>query len=451
MLENVPEFREWGPLTKRGQPDKRRKGQTFRLWCDQLRSLGYELQSRELKACDFGAPTIRKRLFVVARCDGQAIVWPQPTHGPGRIAYRTAAECIDWSLPCPSIFLSPEEAKEWGVRRPLKPKTMERIARGIRKFVLESGNPFIIKFRQGATGQTLAEPMHAITAGSYIKRPAGAGHAMGLVVPVLDNLTHGGRTEPIEEPLRTITTANRGEKALIAASLVNYHGAKGQEARGQAVDEPLRTQDTQNRFGVAAATLIQTGYGERQGQAPRVPGLDKPLGTVVGTQKHAVVSAFVQKYFGDSVGSAADKPASTVLERNHDALVTASLMTNTTGHSGAAMDEPVPTVTTGNHHYFVASYLTKLYGTTTSSDVREPIPTVTGGGQHIGEVRAFLLKYYGTAVGQDCRTPLHTVTAKHRLGLVMVAGEEYQIADIGLRMLTPRELARPRGSPTSTS
>jgi DNA (cytosine-5)-methyltransferase 1 len=241
--------------------------------------------------------------------------------------------------------MSPQEAKAWGVPRPLKPKTMERIARGIRKFVLESGNPFIIKFRLGATGQPIWEPMHTITAGSYIKRPAGAGHAMGLVVPVIDNITHGGRTEPMDEPLRTITTAHRGEKAVIAASLVNYHSAKGDETRGQTMKEPLRTQDTSNRFGLATA------------------------------------------------------------------------------------------------------FLTKFFGTTTGSGVQQPVPTVTGGGQHIGEVRAFLMKYYKPAVGQDLCEPLHTATNKARFGLVTVEGEDYQIADIGLRMLTPRELARAQGFP----
>lgn len=413
ILENVQEFQDWGPLDRNGQPIKDRKGETYKIWFEQLRRLGYVIESSILKACDYGAPTIRKRLFVVARCDGRPIVWPEPTHGPGRLPYRTAAECIDWSLPCPSIFLSPEEAKALGVHRPLAKKTLERIARGIRKFVIETGNPFIIKFRRGATGQSIAEPMHTITAGSFVKRPAGAGHAMGLVVPFLHNMTHGGRLESIDDPLRTITTDHRGEKALIAPVLVNYHGAKGDEARGQSVVDPLRTQDTSNRFGLAAATLIQTGYGEREGQAPRVPGLDKPLGTVVGTGKHAVV--------------------------------TAHLMTNTTGHTGSAADAPMPTLTTGDHQYAVATFLSKLYGTTIGSDMRTPLPTITGQGNHIAEVRAFLMQYNGTSTGQACTDPLHTCMGRDRFGLVTVEGLDYVIEDIGMRMLTPRELARAQG------
>jgi DNA (cytosine-5)-methyltransferase 1 len=335
ILENVPEFREWGPLGADDRPDPARKGTTWHLWCNRLRGLGYEVQSRELKACYYGAPTIRKRLFVIARCDGAPIVWPEPSHGPGRIPYRTAAECIDWSLPCPSIFLALEEAKKWGVRRPLAEKTLERIARGIRKFVLES-------VLVGVGGR----------AGQSPERPA-------------------------SEPNGTVTGKN--DRAL------------------------------------AVATLIETGYGERQGQAPRAPGLEKPLGTVVGTGKHALVGV--------------------------------SLMTNTSGHAGSAADSPVPTLTTGDHQYAVASFLSKLYGTTTGSDLREPLPTVTGQGNHVAEVRAFLMKYYGRGTGQDCRAPLHTAKSRATFGLVIVAGQDYQIADIGLRMLTPRELARAQGFP----
>jgi DNA (cytosine-5)-methyltransferase 1 len=341
ILENVPEFRGWGPLGKNNLPDKARAGTTYNLWCNQLRGLGYKLESRELRACDYGAPTIRKRLFVIARCDGQPIVWPEPTHGPSgglfRLKpYRTVAECIDWSIPCPSIF----ERK-----RPLAEKTLRRIARGIQKYVIDAQEPFIVRCAHG-------------------------------------------------------------------------EGANGRWGRGEhSLREPLPTLTGSKDFALVSPTLIQTGYGERQGQQPRCPGLDQPLGTAVATGKHALVATFLQKYFGGVVG--------------------------------ADVREPAPTVTAVDHNSLVVSHLTKFYGTTTGSDLREPMPTITGGGQHIGEVRAFLLKYYSTAVGQDCRKPLHTVTAKHRMGLVMVQGCPYQIADIGLRMLSPRELARAQGFPNS--
>lgn len=302
ILENVPEFRTWGPLGDDNRPDPKKAGKTFVLWANQLRGLGYKLDFRELSACDYGTPTIRKRLFMIARCDDQPITWPEPTHGePGNIfglpAYRSAGECIDWSIPCPSIF----ERK-----KPLAENTLKRIAKGLRKFVIETADPF----------------------------------AIGI-----DHQSSQSAEWAVEDPLRTITRENRF--ALVAPFLSKYHGQKADETRGQKLNQPLKTQDTSNRF--------------------------------------ALVSAF----------------------------------------------------------------LTKFYGTNIGSDMRKPIPTVTATGQHIGEVRAFLVKYYGCGIGQSIKEPMHTVTSKDRLGLVTVAGQEYQIADIGLRMLTPRELANAQGFPES--
>ena len=337
ILENVGEFREWGPLNKKNRPIKSKRGMTFNLWVNQLRGLGYEVESRELSACDYGAPTIRKRLFVIARCDGEPIVWPKATHGPGKLAYRTAAECIDFSIPCPSIFLTKADAKrlKLNIRRPLAEKTMQRIARGIRKYVIEAHEPFVIGIDQ-----------------------------LG---------SNGACVWGASEPLRTITRKNR--LALIAPSVAKYHGLKGGEARGQRVDEPVKTLDTSNRF--------------------------------------ALVAAFLKKYYGGVVGS--------------------------------DLRTPTPTVTAIDHNALVTAHLTKFYGTNVGSDMREPVPTVTGGGQHIGEVRALLIKYYGCGCGQRMQEPMCTVKSKAHLGLVIVAGQQYQITDIGLRMLRPRELARGQG------
>jgi DNA (cytosine-5)-methyltransferase 1 len=292
---------------------------------------------RELRACDYGAPTVRKRLFIVARCDGRPIVWPEPTHGPRRPApYRTAAECIDWSIPCPSIF---DRA------RPLADATLRRIARGMFKYVLGAGEPFI--------------------------------------VPV----THprDTRVHAIGEPLRTITAGTRGEHALVAP------------------------------------TLIQTGRGERTGQAPRSLDLQAPLGTVcAGGSKHALVSAFLARHYGDRAG----------------------------GFAGALpLTGPAGTVTVRDHHAVVTSSLLKLYGTSTGAPLEEPMPTVTAGGWHLGEVRAFLLAYYGTEQRAGLRDPLPTITTHDRFALVTVAGQEYVIADIGMRMLAPHELAAAQGFP----
>lgn len=327
ILENVEEFQTWGPLRDDGSPCPDRKGKTFERWMNRLRAFGYEVERRELSACDYGAPTSRKRLFIVARCDGNPIVWPAPTHGPGLLPYRTAAECIDWSIPCPSIFERD---------RPLAEATLKRIAKGLQRYVFESGDPFIVPIA----------------------------HYNGSVT-----------VHSIKEPLRTITASPKG-------------GA----------------------FAVA------------------VPHL--------------------QRQFGRSVGSAMGDPVATITAGGggKTALVSAFLAKHYTGVVGHGVKQPIGAVTTVDHHSLVTSHMIKLRGTCRhGQDHRQPMPTVTAGGLHLGEVRAFLVKYYGTATGQEANAPLHTITAKHRMGLVTVHGEEYQLADIGMRMVQPRELFRAQG------
>lgn len=340
MLENVEEFRTWGPLLDDGKPCPARKGETFADWCDQLRGHGYAVQWKELKACDYGAPTSRKRLFLIARRDGHPIVWPEPSHGPLRAhPHRVAANIIDWTLPCPSIF---------GRTRPLKDATCRRIATGIMRYVINAQRPFI--------------------------------------VPVTNGGWNPDRVIDPAQPLPTITTAKGGEMALIGP------------------------------------TLIQTGYGERPGQAPRVPGIDKPLGTIVaGGGKHALVAAFMAQ---------------------HNAG-------NTPRPKG--MDEPLSTITgRGTQQQLVASHLVKLQNNQSAKPVDEPIDTVLAGGLHYAEVRAFLIKYYGNERdGHTLFDPLGAVTTRDRFGLVTVSidGTEYALADIGMRMLTPRELYAAQGFP----
>jgi DNA (cytosine-5)-methyltransferase 1 len=386
ILENVEEFKTWGPLTDDGRPCPNRKGQTFRSFVRQLQEKGYAVETRELRACDYGAPTIRKRLFMIARCDGQPIVWPTPTHAaPDSEAvkqkllkpWRTAAECIDWSLPCPSIF---ERTK------PLAENTLKRIARGLKRYVLESGDPFIV------------------------------------------TLSHG-----------------EGKPGAVQRW--------GTGARN--IDEPFQTVTANSAYAVVVPTLIQTGYGERPGQAPRVPGLDKTLGTVVaGGAKHALVSAFLAKHFGGNyTGPGADlhEPTHTVTATDHHALVTAHIKRDFGASVGHSIDEPTGTVTAGGggKTALVTSNLIKLRGTSSAAATNEPLHTVSAGGLHHAEVRAFLIKYYSEGgQDQDCRDPMHTVPTKDRLGLVTVAGQEYQIADIGMRMLEPHELYAAQGFPS---
>jgi DNA (cytosine-5)-methyltransferase 1 len=342
MLENVEEFADWGPLLEDGTPCPLRKGFTFRRWWKQLENLGYQVEMRELRACDYGAPTTRKRLFIIARCDGHPIVWPARTHGFEFLPYRTAAECIDWSIPCPSIF---------DRKRPLAEKTMRRIARGIMRYIVNNPRPFIVP------------------------------------------LTHHGsdRVNDANERFRTITGAHCNPSA--------------------------QSQRWARSFIRSAPTLIQTGYGEREGQLPRCLDIQRPLGTVVGQgNKHAMVTAFLARHFGNSIGQPVNAPAPT-----------------TTGNGGGKSA-------------LVTSHIIKLKGTCRDGQAAdEPIHTIQASGLHFGEVRAFLLKYYGTEQAPRLERPLGVITTKDRFGLVTVHGEQYSIADIGMRMLTPRELFRAQG------
>lgn len=411
MLENVEEFADWGPLTPvvdpatgKAQfdadgnpklvPCKDRKGKTFEHWKTALERQGYQVEYRMLRACDYGAPTIRKRLFLVARCDGRPIVWPKPTHGApddplvkcGKLQpWKTTASIIDWSQPCHSIFLNSEEAKSVGVRRPLAENTMKRIARGVQRFVIEAEKPFIV------------EP-------SFITEHANASHQRNMAT---------------DEPLRTICAEVKG-----------------------------------GHFALVSPTLIQTGYGERPGQEPRAPGLHKPLGTIVaGGGKHALVSAFLAKHFGGNYngpGVRLSDPASTVTTVDHHSLVACNMVRQFGRSVGHDMDDPTGTVTAGGggKSALITSHLVKYRGSCADGQqVNEPAPTITAQGQHIAEVRAFLIKYYGPNIGFMPDDPMHTATTKARFGLVTVAGEDYQITDIGMRMLTPRELYRAQGFP----
>lgn len=420
-LENVEEFQTWGPLAADGRPCPQRKGKTFAAWVAQLRNLGYAVEWRELRACDYGAPTIRKRLFLVARRDGQPITWPTPTHAqpdakgkvhPGMQPWRTAADCIDWSIPAPSIFHR---------ARPLADATCRRIAKGIVRYVYQAAQPFVAPFP--------AEAQHEPTRPSTLHHPSG-------------------------------TSLRPGQR--------NGEHVWDNDRRGMqgAAELPGRISAPQGSTADASAprahipTLIQTGYGERPGQAPRVPGLDKPLGTVVSGQKHALVSAFLAKHYTGVVGSNMADPMGTVTTVDHHSLVTANIVKMRGDNVGSAAAEPLHTISAqGTHHALATANLVHMGhgegkdGTKRFShgvrDVAQPLNTITASGATAGLVQAFLVKYYGTDQDPAMRDPLHTITTKDRFGLVTVRGQAYQIADIGLRMLTPRELYRAQGFPES--
>lgn len=326
MLENVEEFKTWGPLNRGHHPIKAKQGKTFGKFVQQLQNLGYEVQFRELVAADYGAPTMRKRFFMIARCDGNPILWPKPTHAPRNSKevkagllkpYVGAYTQIDFSRPCPSIFDTSQEIKEkYGIRavRPLAPKTMERIARGLKKFVLDNPEPFVIKDQQ---------------------------------CPIL----------------------------------IQYHSetAKG-EVRGQNIEDPIMTVDGSNRYGL--------------------------------------VTSFLHKYYDG-------------------------------GYKGAreSVENPLPTVTAWDHNSVVTANLIQMNNHCDGRDIIDPLPTITAGDGHFGEVRAFLTKYYGNGSAEDVTEPLDTITLRGQFGLVTIQGVDYQIVDIGLRMLEPRELYGCQGFP----
>lgn len=364
MLENVEEFQDWGPLTPQNKPDPLQKGKEFNQWSHALRRLGYKVRWRELRACDYGAPTIRKRLFVIARRDGKPIVWPEPTHGApdsegvqsGALKpWRTAAEIIDWSPPCPSIFDTSEEIMaKYGLRavRPLADNTMKRVAAGVKRFVLDAQEPFFVTYGQ-----------------------------------------HGGANRSALSPMHTITASKKDQNAIIVP------------------------------------TLVQTGYGEREGQAPRVPGLHKPLGTLVaGGGKHALVAAFLAQHNAgprnaNLAGRAADAPLSTLTTRGTQQNIVAASLVSLRGTSPAHLDS--------------------------APSIEDPLRTVSAGGNHAALVASFLTKYYGQGEGAPLGDPMHTLTTRDRFGVVtvQVQGHPYYIADIGMRMLTPREQFRAQGFP----
>lgn len=387
MLENVEEFKTWGPLNRGKHPIKSKQGKTFEKFVQQLTDLGYEVQFRELVAADYGAPTMRKRFFLIARCDGKPITWPEPTHGPadservknGRLKpYVGAYTQIDFSRPCPSIFDTSEQIKEkYGIRavRPLAPKTMARIARGLKKFVLENPEPFIIQCNHGGERKPgdIREPMPTIT----------GKHGYGVVEPYMVQIGQTGfaadRSKDVREPLTTIVSKN--EHCLISPLLIQYHSETVKdEVRGQTIADPVMTVDSSNRYGL--------------------------------------VTSFLHKYYDG-------------------------------GYKGAGenINNPLPTITSWDHNSVVTVNLIQMNNHCDGKDIRQPLPTITAGDGHFGEVRAFLTKYYGAGTGQSVKNPLDTITAQDRFGLVVIAGTEYQIVDIGLRMLEPSELYGCQGFP----
>ena len=423
MLENVEEFKTWGPLNRGHHPIKAKQGKTFEKFVQQLNDLGYTVEFKELIAADYGAPTMRKRFFMIARCDGKPIVWPEPTHAPADSEkvkagllepYVGAYTQIDFSRPCPSIFDTSEEIKEkYGIRavRPLASKTLDRIAKGLKKFVLDNPEPFIIQCNHGGERRPndIREPMPTIT----------GKHGYGIVEPYMVQIGQTGfakdRSKDVREPLTTIVSKN--EHCLIEPMLAPYMGTNTTNHPGGNCKDPIHTITTGNQQCLISPTLIQY-HSETSKDGVRGQAIKDPIMTVDSSNRYGLVASFLHKYYDGGYKGA-----------------------------GETVENPLPTVTAWDHNSVVTANLIQMNNHCDGKDIRQPLPTITAGDGHFGEVRAFLIKYYGQGTGQDIKDPLDTVTAQDRFGLVTINGTDYQIVDIGLRMLEPRELYGCQGFP----
>ena len=453
-LENVKQILQWGPLVAKrcksterviklgggvaepGEvvpvseqflvPDPKRRGQTWAVFVAELQRLGYAVEWRVIKACDFGAPTSRERLFMIARCDGQPIVWPEPTHtknpAKGQQKWRTAAECIDWSIPSKSIF---------GRKKDLAPATLRRVAKGMRKFVLDSANPFIVPIANWS----------------------------------------GESVQSADEPLRTVTSYPKGGAFSVVSPVLVGAGGPVYSGKPVAVDQPVGTLMTQNHRAIAAAALVQLGNGDKPGSAPRSADLGQPLGTIMASGgKYAVATAFMAQMnggFNTTAAKSIEDPMTTVTNTgSQQQLVTANLVHLRGNCDARDLKDPLHTISAGGtHHGLMTAFLERQFGASVGQALDEPAHTITAGGGgksslvelqlspevEAGALRvaAFLISYYGTENVSGANEPAPTITTRDRLALVTVTikGTPYVIVDICLRMLQPAELYKAQGFP----
>ncbi|MFK3845148.1 DNA cytosine methyltransferase [Stenotrophomonas sp. NPDC078853] len=502
-MENVWQILTWGPLiakrckatgrvlkmdgtvAARGErvpvehqqlvPDKSRTGRTWRQFVAALRALGYVVEWRKLVASDFGAGTSRERLFLLGRRDGETIVWPAASHGtaPGQKPRVSAADCLDFSIPCPSIF---------GRKRPLADATMRRIAKGTMRHVIQSADPFIVPVtHQGADRvHGVHEPLRTITAANRGELML----AMPELAPFITEHANAStqRTMDAGDPLRTMCAGVKGGHFSVVTPVLAGVGGRAGQSEPRTGADPLYTMTAKADTALVAPVLVQTGYGEREGQAPRALDLQQPLGTVVaGGIKHAVAAPHLVKFRGESIGTSVTDPVPTITSGAGAArpagaahalgIAAASLVTLRRNMVGADARAPLSTVAAqAEHHCVATAFLEQANGGFYDGggrDARMPVSTITATGSQQQlvtadlaqlspehqegalRVAAFLVKYYGSGIAVDPRDPLDTVTTKDRLALVTVVikGTPYVIVDIGLRMLKPHELYRAQGFP----
>lgn len=509
-LENVEEFAQWGPLDEDGRPCPYHKGKEFARWVRALETQGYAVEWRERRAYERGAPTIRKRLYVVARRDGKPIIWLDPTHGrdgtytapvewmppeqrpKGKLArWRTAAEIIDWTLPCPSIFLTKSQAKADGLNiiRPLADRTLARIARGFKRHVLDRAEPFVV--RTDMTSAAARNGVHAVdepirtitTAGSFaavqpfvatlnhageefrgqslddpFRTVTSSRDAHGLITPFVSHAQQGGRSRPAADPLHTVTASTKDQNQIIAPMLaVNRF-----DSAGQPIDVPMPT-ITANSFlkrpGAGGPLSVLTGYlvpryGERPGQEPRSRGLEEPAPVVVPTGNGGDLAAvYLAQQNTDMIGHDADKPLSTIVGKaSTQTPVMGYLATLQNNAIGQDLERPLGTImTSGAHHAFVAPFVTSYYtegGQDSAADA--PLPTVPTRDRFspIAGLIAPALTPEMAARAREVAAFLRAHGAWDGAGEFVTIGDLI-VWDIGMRMLTPRELARAQGFPDS--
>lgn len=384
ILENVEEFQTWGPVRK-GKPVKSKSGETFQRWKSQLKALGYKVEHRELVAADYGAPTTRKRLVLIARCDGRPIVWPERTHTPdglgGTKKWRSAAEIIDWTVPMYSIFATKQEIKErYGVNavRPLADNTLRRVIRGVDKFTLKSGKPFLIECNHSGAGHigSIDESVKTVT------QKCTMGVCDSILAPVTFPNTDNSVGSPASEPVHTITSA--GNQILSTANLIQYHTEQTENVRANGLSEPLPTVDASNRYGLISANLVEY-YGNG---TPL--DISEPLHTVTSHDREALTAAHVVEFKGADIGQ--------------------------------NVDRPLRTITASAGEFAVAGTIVKKYRSGTDLG-------------YWPKIRALLNQYCGYHLAED------------EIILLQINGRLWYIADITLRMLNPAELYRAMGFP----
>lgn len=482
MLENVEEFQTWGPVRK-GKPVKKHAGKTFQKWKQQLLDLGYVIEHRELVAADYGAPTTRKRFVLVGRCDGKPIVWPERTHAPrdseevksGKLKpWRGAYEVIDWSLARYSIFKSKKEIKdEYGVNavRPLAENTLRRIIRGVDKFTIRSGKPFLVECNHSGGGHTrdLADPLNTLTRkytggvcapvmapfiaqqkfnnpAQDITKPLSTVTTVGsheladaVLAPFTVTNTSNSVGSPASEPVHTITTA--GNQMLVSANLMSI-GQTGGGDRIRDAREPLPTIVSKAESCVCAANLIQ--YHTEQTEMVRGSDMGQPLMTLDGANRYGLVSANLVEYYGNGKSHDLEEPLHTVTTHDREALVAAHIQKYYGGVIGSSVYDPMPTITAVDHNAICAAHIAKFRRDEVGTSADEPVPTLTAT-PHFAVCTAMLAKADGRDLGYwpQIRELLNAHCdydlKDDEIILLIIGGIAYFISDIELRMLVPRE------------